>query len=541
MEKNPSRDPQQPSAGVFALPNSSYFCIDDSTYTDASNPPMNLADLPTICDSPLGPQPSFETLIKYSKTNTHSVVYAEHLIDSCNPSSYGSVSPDGRYRFELTGNSTKPTISEGFYHFEFDFTSTCETCFSESLHDPVSAEFVFDVDARMVGPSIVACEVKYPDGELASLKIKAGSKSLTNRLNCRFKEEGDYLLEVKVTRLPLANNQHQMHPITVNHIAHRSLIKMSAFESSAIGRSSENNNISDYDRPCESNDEYSQGRWVRTNDSSIQDDEIGYSTGYTWKPWSCQVRRYSYATLRSCLQGKTIAFSGDSLGREVMFLFYQQFLDPKLYVDLDGREYQGEESNKNNVFITWRQEEGEQQSANTTLKWMGNFNTDNHGISVVGVDYFFLSMGMILRIFDSQPFRVQHSPVLIKYNKAKIDLLARLFGDQDAPLQRVIVHGNPHIQHRSVRSGHETQFERISGRVTKAATGETNKYAAELGMSVVPGRELTDARWFSSHDGIHYSFSTFQAEFRESLFEKQWQGGASSAQVLILQDLICRE
>merc|ERR1712113_180556 len=73
---------------------------------------------------------------------------------------------------------------------------------------------------------------------------------------------------------------------------------------------------------------------------------------------------------------------------------------------------------------------------------------------------------------------------------------------------------------------------------TFAVRKETVALAEKLNIPVLDAAVRSDARWFSSHDGIHYSLSTGQG-FREAGYSVQWQGGVSHMNGMVLLNMLC--
>ena len=48
---------------------------------------------------------------------------------------------------------------------------------------------------------------------------------------------------------------------------------------------------------------------------SFPNDEIRYNRGYKWQPYKCTYKMYKPEEIKACVAGKTLVFTGDSLGR----------------------------------------------------------------------------------------------------------------------------------------------------------------------------------------------------------------------------------
>ena len=97
---------------------------------------------------------------------------------------------------------------------------------------------------------------------------------------------------------------------------------------------------------------------------------------------------------------------------------------------------------------------------------------------------------------------------------------------------RLIYYANPSVQHRSMRLK-SIQHARITADRVNEIVTMTKATANELGIDIFDGAAMTEARWFASHDGIHYN----------NWFSVGWQGGVSRmiAQVLLFKILTVDE
>ena len=81
---------------------------------------------------------------------------------------------------------------------------------------------------------------------------------------------------------------------------------------------------------------------------------------------------------------------------------------------------------------------------------------------------------------------------------------------------RLIYYANPSVQYRSMRLK-SIQHARITADRVNEIVTMTKATANELGIDIFDGAAMTEARWFASHDGIHYN----------NWFSVGWQGGVS--------------
>ena len=105
---------------------------------------------------------------------------------------------------------------------------------------------------------------------------------------------------------------------------------------------------------------------------------------------------------------------------------------------------------------------------------------------------------------------------------------------------KMVVYLTPVAQHFSSRLPKPDmvkQFNLISRQYVVEFNEAQKKFAIEnLGLEVLEGDSMSDARWWSTHDGIHYTLSVRMTESGfnykpgeggEMIY--QWQGGVSAA------------
>ena len=102
----------------------------------------------------------------------------------------------------------------------------------------------------------------------------------------------------------------------------------------------------------------------------------------------------------------------------------------------------------------------------------------------------------------------------------------------------MIFYANPTIQHGSLHL-QKLKREAITDEQVSKVVKPLMQLAQDLQIEILDGRQMTEARWYASHDGIHYSWSSFDNELRPTTDVVQWQGGVSWMITTVLLNLIC--
>jgi hypothetical protein len=112
----------------------------------------------------------------------------------------------------------------------------------------------------------------------------------------------------------------------------------------------------------------------------------------------------------------------------------------------------------------------------------------------------------------------------------------------------VIYYANPVVQHTH-RHLDPPQRQRITRSRVRAIVRALVLVAHAEGVRVLDAYAMSDARWFASHDGIHYTWSSFSVNETEQDMnhskvaqprsQEQWQGGVSWMNAVVLANMLC--
>jgi len=71
-------------------------------------------------------------------------------------------------------------------------------------------------------------------------------------------------------------------------------------------------------------------------------------------------------------------------------------------------------------------------------------------------------------------------------------------------------------------------------------TGAVKDAALANGLTILDTKVRSDPRWFSTHDGIHYTaFTGINPEGVDKEFTYQWTGGVSHMNVVVFTNMLC--
>lgn len=292
---------------------------------------------------------------------------------------------------------------------------------------------------------------------------------------CTARDAGIYWLEVLVIRY---GNER------VNHLLYRGRLTITG-EAKSLPTSS-----------C-TGDEIG-GRWVYTNSTEVSD-PYGYNDGYEWVPWTC---RYTL-TLGKRLQDKLterrirrIGFSGDSLGREMMS---NTLIALQERAEFDGRAFKPDTEGK--------------LTAGDSLELLWQSSPEKEKL-----DVFVYTPAVIMGMYS------HFSPDVLARSVARdLDRLQAICKQQDTHL---IYYVNPAVQHASLRLTSE-QSQNITRSNVLSVIKRGRSHAVDIGVDILDGSAMTLARWYASHDGIHYTWHVGRGHGVNALNMPQWVGGVS--------------
>ena len=71
-------------------------------------------------------------------------------------------------------------------------------------------------------------------------------------------------------------------------------------------------------------------------------------------------------------------------------------------------------------------------------------------------------------------------------------------------------------------------------------TGAVKDTALANGLTILDTKVRSDPRWFSTHDGIHYTaYTGINPEGVDKEFTYQWTGGVSHMNVVVFTNMLC--
>ena len=121
--------------------------------------------------------------------------------------------------------------------------------------------------------------------------------------------------------------------------------------------------------------------------------------------------------------------------------------------------------------------------------------------------------------------------------------LAALRGACDALGTLCVLRINPAVQHTQLldrRLWKGAASGALTRRRMAAVADGLRRAGAALDFPILDSYAMTDAAWYASWDGLHYSFSARGADRAEaSPFAWQWQGGVSHMSTVALLNMLC--
>lgn len=436
--------------------------------------------------------------------------YQEHFLSSprANPSTYGSRVPANVGTAFLHGEGAIGSVAGEMSTFWVSFlreSSTDVKTLPGITTEAPKREKIF-VAARIVGSTIEPCVLR---------RVSFSNDTMKDIYEFSFQVEahaaGVYALEVRVT-----NSQ------SLNHIVHRGRICIRPKPSDQVMIVPVNNTNSKISNKtaisldlklCTRGN--SKGRWVDRN-VSIVNDQYGYNDGYYWQPYNCKYRTFTRADISTCFQFKNvtrIGFRGDSLVRELMSSL-NHFMEGKYF---NGRHFKPAWSSSlsfDNFDAVWLRAD-KQEEADLLA---------NHPQIYVFAPRIVTALGALQTADD-----------ILAENLVKLNETWKICKKMNI---RMIFYANPTIQHGSLHL-QERNREAITDEQVSKVVKPLMRRAQDLQIEILDGRRMTEARWYASHDGIHYSWSSFENELRPTTDVVQWQGGVSWMITTVLLNMIC--
>lgn len=362
---------------------------------------------------------------------------------------------------------------------------------SSTFHIHLPTTIQATIHARLVGPSIVPA-------------IQTSSTNNSIVFNYTVLYPGLYWIEVTVLQLGTT---------VLNHLLHRSRINiLSRSKPTTLTPAPPTINISSTPTMlCTQKDilqSNARGIWLYTNQSSVTD-LVGFNQGYEWiVPNLCKFQMFTAENLQTNFfksNIQNIGFSGDSIGRELLSNVVD-LMETKesganvtfsvKYQEIDGRKFKHIHSNQI------------QMNANVTFYWNQNVTK--------GTDVYIYSPPTLMDLLDKNG-DVDFLQQKYVQNLKELYKQCQLFDVQ------LIFYANPMVQHRSMLLTREYDLIINTAKVnniTNALIDECNK----LNISILNGMAMTEARWFASHDGMHYN--KYVSAY-DGVHDVGWQGGVS--------------
>ena len=429
-------------------------------------------------------------------------LYAEHLLSPprANPSTYGLHIPANVGVATVSGDGAIGAIAGEMSIFRVSILRDNYT-FTMTTAATTHREKIF-VAARIVGATIEPCVLKF---------VSISNDTLEEVYEFSYQLEADiavcgvYGLEIRVT-----NTQ------SLNHLVHRGricvrpgpsidLVPMN--DTKIINKQVDANNL---DLCTHGN---STGRWVDTS-VSLVNDQYGYNDGYYWQPYDCKYRTFESKEISQCFRDhnvKRIGFCGDSLGRELMSNL-NHFMQTGKY--FNGKDFKP----------AWR---NSLSFDSFDAVWLGR-DTEEDLKAVHPQIYIYaprivtaLTTETVEDILAKNVIKLKETYLICQ--KLKI---------------RMIFYSNPTIQHGSVHHPKAVRKHITDENVSKVVL-VLIQLAQDLQIEILDGTQITKARWYASHDGTHYTWSSFLNELRPKEDVVQWQGGVSYMITTVLLNVIC--
>jgi len=439
-------------------------------------------------------------------------VYGEHFLlpPRANPSTYGLRIPANVGTASLHGEGAIGAVAGEVSTFRVSILrdiSTNIVTLPRDITATPNSEKIF-VAARIVGSSIEPCVLRC---------VFFSNDTMEEIYEFSYQVEanaaGVYGLEVRVT-----NSQ------SLNHIVHRGRIcirhpKPSVDQVVIVPVNDTNSTISKKTaadainldlKLCASGN--SKGRWVNRN-VSVVNDQYGYNDGYYWQPYDCKYRAFNRTDISKCFgykNVKTIGFSGDSLARELMSSL-NHFMEGMYF---NGRDFKPAWS-KSLSFGTF------------DAVWLGAYTEAD--LRAVNPQIYVFAPRIVTALgTDSADY-------ILATNLVKLNETWNICKKMNI---RMIFYANPTIQHGSLHL-RKLHREAITDEAVSKIVKPLMQLAQDLQIEILDGRQITEARWYASHDGIHYTWSSFENELRPTTDVIQWQGGVSWMTTTVLLNMIC--
>jgi len=258
----------------------------------------------------------------------------------------------------------------------------------------------------------------------------------------------------------------------------------------------------------------------------VLNDEMHYLRGYYYLPHGCHYRHFSAkqaaASLARCGYS-VLGFGGDSIGREMLTNLHQ-LLSGRRRVYVDGR--------------TLKQAVGQLPQVKVgpiTLVWQQSGPQSAGPPPNLDVDAYVYSPALVTAL--------AHGWSIECVVKVVTRELRALRAACDARQILCIFRTNSAVQHTQMldpRLWAGASNGGLTRRTMGAAVAQLKRRASELGFAILDSHAITDAMWYGSWDGLHYTFSARVSDpHGASPFRWQWQGGASHMSTIVLLNMLC--
>ena len=463
--------------------------------------------------------------------------YKEHAYHRCNPSSFGPV-----LKMRLKSNASsgiKATNEVVELAFAFaggglhggrgvrDLRVTVEL---RSAGLRTRRRFTDDalsvgLAARLVGPSIMALSpTRAPKAQRCSwFAVLRCPSCCHERLVIDFEytatDAGTYLLEVLLT--------HALGEPT-NHLVLRTLAVVPDLPRN-VSQSTGARRICSHG--------HNPGRWVRQAAGVVRDelldDQVGYNRGYLWTPYECRYRRYTRQRFGQCLRRcgyRHFGFSGDSIGREQLTGIFQ--LAQGYNATVNGKAFK----RTSNELVVPRDTKGGFPRLRLLWNVPPPLSKQGGGLDVfvfVPLIATLLAEGMpasratrwlSFRLMELREACGKHRVVCVYIRHPTVQRTPIL--DEFAP---------------GARYGQTLAMRKVTRHHVRSVSAPLTRLARRLGFHFVDAHDVTDARWYSSWDGVHYLLSSRHSEkaAADSKLRYQWQGGVAHTVTTVLLNALC--
>jgi hypothetical protein len=350
------------------------------------------------------------------------------------------------------------------------------------------------------GNSIVACDPVLP-----------GGMGIYN-VSCTVHDPGYYVVQVMLTSVEGESRSQDLTvelPYLVNRVIYTSQHLLHITGATSFAN----------DSLCNSSSDSGSGRWQYRPEgleAAHITDILGLNVGYVWVPYSCHYHIYSPDETFQCFKKHNYsvwAFNADSIGREMMqnIQMILTHFDPSTRIPkLKGGGPSWTEAimyddNEMPIYLCW-----------------GSFNENTD----VAVDNF----GLAHALATGQPIST-----LVSSHVANL----QHFVEGCSKKTKCVYYVHPSVQreadHVVNRLVQRSFYEQITGDKMRVINSAAKNQLKGSGVMLLMGDIITEAHWYGSWDGLHYS------EMYEHYVpgDPRWYGGVSMMITQVLINQLC--